>query len=373
MNEKPLLTIAIPTYQRAGFLKNLLEVILPQAHAMHGMIQVCISDNGSNDNTREIVLDAKKTYGELIIYHEHKKNTGHDNNMLTVMEMSLGKFVWLLGDDDMIAPHGIEKVIYGIKNFCNEHTGLVIMSHQSYFIDEKTGQEVVYFETKDSNKPSAYPIATKDIMGLRSENSFLSVLLFNNDFLKKVLQEEKAAIQEAMGTGYLHAFIAQLMLLKYSELQIMKYNEVIIREALHGYKFYVEDKFKLYYVGWNRFDNLLLSNKYMTPFYRTVIVREKKKLRRRALKEMALMKAFGTFNYVSFLGCINLFFNQAPLLDAVIFSVFFAIISLTPSWFIKSGYKMFIKVKYKNTWQTVWLHIVVSQEMMSKGERRLVY
>jgi len=60
MKNKPFLTIAIPTYNRAIYLKNLLNCIVPQAEDLCGLVQICISNNSSTDNTREIIADFKK-------------------------------------------------------------------------------------------------------------------------------------------------------------------------------------------------------------------------------------------------------------------------------------------------------------------------
>ena len=121
MNGKPLISIAIPTYNRATFLQSLLNCAVPQAKELQGMVEICISNNGSKDNTREIVMSFKEKYPNLIRYSENKENLGFDKNMLKAIEMSNGDFVWLLGDDDMIVGNGIKKVIDFINNNCDKN------------------------------------------------------------------------------------------------------------------------------------------------------------------------------------------------------------------------------------------------------------
>ncbi|MCX6723784.1 MAG: glycosyltransferase family 2 protein [Candidatus Staskawiczbacteria bacterium] len=372
-NNKPLISIAIPTYNRAVFLQNLLSHIAPEANELEGIFQICISNNCSTDNTSEVVAGFQTRYPGLISYNENSENLGYDGNVLKIMEMSDGEFVWLLGDDDMIVDGGFKKVINFIKDYCDDNTGIILLGHESYCTDEKNGKEIAYFDTIEETKPKMYKTDIKDIIGIRSNNSFLSILLLNNKFLKKILKEENAYIAKAVTTSYIHVFIYQLMLLKYQQLEVLRFNEAIIHESLHCYKYYVEDKFSLYYVAWKKLDHLLLASKYVGDFYRRIITGEEKKIRRRAIKEMGSMKAFDTFNYHSFIGCVKLFFRQATWMDAFLVSFFFIIFLVTPSIILKEMYKTFVKAKYREKWQKVWLHIVVSNSMMSKGSRRLVF
>ena len=48
MDSKPLLTIAIPTYNGGNTIQNLLDLLLPQCS---DEIEVIISDNCSTDGT----------------------------------------------------------------------------------------------------------------------------------------------------------------------------------------------------------------------------------------------------------------------------------------------------------------------------------
>src|SRR3989344_1537810 len=116
MSNKPLLSIAIPTYNRAAYLQNLLDNILPQATQLDGMVQICISNNCSTDNTRELVLGLQKRYPNLIKCSENKQNLGFDMNVLKVVEMSDGEFIWTLSDDESITDNGLDQVV----KFINE-------------------------------------------------------------------------------------------------------------------------------------------------------------------------------------------------------------------------------------------------------------
>lgn len=371
MSNKPLISIAIPTYNRANFLKNLLDNILPQASCLGGEVEICISNNCSTDNTREVVMGYKEKYPNLINYNENEKNLGMDRNILKAMEMPQGDFVWLLGDDDMVVSNGIKKAVDFINNYCNKNTGLITFGHEARFVDNKTGKEVVWFHTIEKNKPKIYKIDRKNVVeSCFPDSTFISVLLFNNIFLKKILKEEKIIIDQALkAKDYIHVFLYQLMFLKYSQLEAIRLNEKIIDEDLHYYKLYVEDRFQLHYVAPRRLTDLLLSSKYMDDYYRKIFV-EGKKSAKSVIIEIGILKCFKSFNYSSFFGCIKMFFQQATFKDALLFSASFIIFSAIPSVILRNLYKIFLKVRFKKEWQKVWLSMVISNSEMARGTRR---
>jgi abequosyltransferase len=60
--KKPLLSICIPTYNREKYLKSAIESVLSQADEKNrNLIEICISDNCSKDNTEKLVKTFAKT------------------------------------------------------------------------------------------------------------------------------------------------------------------------------------------------------------------------------------------------------------------------------------------------------------------------
>lgn len=371
-NNKVLLSIAIPTYNRADFLNELLSNIITQAKPFQELIEICISNNGSSDNTKEIIFRYKNIYKGAINYNENKTNLGYDRNFNKVIEMANGKFVWLLCDDDNVVAGGLGKVIDFIKNHCNANTGLVFMGHESYYIDKTTKKRLVYFDTVEKDKPRIYEIDFKNIIGLRSDNSFGSVLLFNNFYLKKIFDQEQDFVKKAIGSYYIHTLLYQLMLIKYTELKILKFNEKIIDVDLHYYKFYIEDIFELYYTARRKFADLLLSSRSINNDYKNIIIKAENKVTKNTIKEIGCLKAFDTFNFISFIGCIKLFFLKAKFKDAIFISVAFIYFYIMPSFILRNIYRIFIKLKYKDNSEKIWFNILTTYTKMSKGERRVI-
>jgi glycosyltransferase involved in cell wall biosynthesis len=96
-NLDPLVTIAIPTYNRADYyLQQSLASALSQTY-QH--IEIIVSDNCSTDNTQAFV---RSFSDPRLRYFRHDKNIGANNNFNHCLEQAKGDYFLLLQDDDMI-------------------------------------------------------------------------------------------------------------------------------------------------------------------------------------------------------------------------------------------------------------------------------
>ncbi len=112
-SQRPLLTIAIPTFNRAGELAGLLDVLLPQVKQfMH--VEVLISDNASTDTTASVCETAASRWaaaGAHLRVRRHESNIGADANFASCYDSALGSFFWICGDDDRIVPGALAEVL----------------------------------------------------------------------------------------------------------------------------------------------------------------------------------------------------------------------------------------------------------------------
>jgi len=114
-SKKPLLTIAVPTYNRSAFLKQLLDVLAPQI-ANEPQVELLISDNASPDDTPEVVESFRKK-GLKVIYQRNVTNIGSDANFLQCYNMARGDFAWIFGDDDVIVDGGLRQVVRVLEKY----------------------------------------------------------------------------------------------------------------------------------------------------------------------------------------------------------------------------------------------------------------
>jgi glycosyltransferase involved in cell wall biosynthesis len=110
-----LLSIGIPTFNRAELLQSALYSLAPQIKEFQGEVELIVSDNNSQDNTADVVKWAQQ-FGP-IQYHHNNENIGASKNViLLITKLAKGDFCWILGDDDFVRPDGVKKILKIIKN-----------------------------------------------------------------------------------------------------------------------------------------------------------------------------------------------------------------------------------------------------------------
>ncbi len=93
---KPLFSVVIPTYKKPSYLKLAIQSVLNQSLKNFELI---IIDDSSKDKTREIVNSFNN---KKILYIENKSNIGVALNIKKAFSIAKGKYIFLLGDDDII-------------------------------------------------------------------------------------------------------------------------------------------------------------------------------------------------------------------------------------------------------------------------------
>ncbi|MBS3887266.1 MAG: glycosyltransferase family 2 protein [Dethiobacter sp.] len=104
------LSVAIPTYNGSCHIREALESIIIQLEDIDEEVEIVISDNASTDGTPEIIREYQQKY-PFIKYFRNDENLGVDRNFDLAVQRASGKYVWLFGDDDKMAPGGVQKVL----------------------------------------------------------------------------------------------------------------------------------------------------------------------------------------------------------------------------------------------------------------------
>lgn len=106
---KPILSICIPTYNRAKFLDKLLLQIFEFDDLLKSRLQICISDNASTDNTQEVILKWKNKIE--ISSTKQVCNIGGSRNFQAVAKLARCPWTILMGDDDRFLISGLENLL----------------------------------------------------------------------------------------------------------------------------------------------------------------------------------------------------------------------------------------------------------------------
>lgn len=103
-SESPLFTVIIPCKNRASYLHHTLRTCMMQNY---DNMEVLVSDDGSTDNTREVVEEASRL-DSRIHYLKPGSGTGMSHNFEYVLKQVKPGYVIALGGDDGLMPDGIK-------------------------------------------------------------------------------------------------------------------------------------------------------------------------------------------------------------------------------------------------------------------------
>jgi hypothetical protein len=101
MNEKPpnpLVSICIPTYNRASMVSDAIRSALGQSYSP---IEVLVVDNASTDNIEDIVRSFQDPRLKMV---KNDRNLGLFGNFNRCIELARGKYIHILHSDDWIDP-----------------------------------------------------------------------------------------------------------------------------------------------------------------------------------------------------------------------------------------------------------------------------
>ena len=108
----PLVSVVIPTYNRAHCLSRAIDSVLAQTH---DNLEIVVVDDGSRDETRDVI---QERYGhEKRVKYFYQKNTGVSGARNHGMAESQGDFVALLDSDDVWFPWKLEAQLAVFRAF----------------------------------------------------------------------------------------------------------------------------------------------------------------------------------------------------------------------------------------------------------------
>ena len=108
---KPILSICIATYNRAGFIGETLDSIIPQ---LDDDVELLVVDGASTDNTEDVVRKYAQKESR-IRYVRLSAKGGVDHDYDRSVELARGEFCWLFTDDDLLKHGAVATVKAAIK------------------------------------------------------------------------------------------------------------------------------------------------------------------------------------------------------------------------------------------------------------------
>lgn len=134
MNQQPLISVVLPTYNREQYIKRVTENVLSQTYKN---MELVIIDDGSTDKTPEILLELSRKNKQIIIL-TNKINLGYEKSLNKGIAAAHGKYIARIDDDDFWPnPKKLEKQV----EFLEKNKDYVLTGGGAIWID-KNGKEL---------------------------------------------------------------------------------------------------------------------------------------------------------------------------------------------------------------------------------------
>lgn len=128
MNNQPLVSVGIPTFNRPEFLKKAIDSITNQTYKN---LEIIISDNCSDSPEVEKFCTEYAKKDSRIKYFRHSENIGMALNGEFVLNQATGKYYMWCMDDDWLSENYIEESL----NFMLNNSGYSLVFGDRYFYD----------------------------------------------------------------------------------------------------------------------------------------------------------------------------------------------------------------------------------------------
>ena len=217
-----ILSICIPTFNRADTLLTLLNSITNQCDSLNkNEVEVVICDNHSTDNTSEVVADAESKSDFKFRYIVHAHNTGAMKNMVSTIKYASGDFCWLMGSDDIFEPGSINRVLEVLKKYPAINLLVPRFNIYDFTLTHKSADtsRPIYGFKNEELITNFEPVSHNIVYEL----GFFSILIFNRKAWNEV-----ADLPEFEYNNYLHVN----KLIKIAK----KYPIMILHDYLVGYR-----------------------------------------------------------------------------------------------------------------------------------------
>lgn len=196
MTNKPFLSVCIPTFNRAGFLRECLASLC-QDGVDKTMFEVVVSDNGSSDSTVAVLEEFSNILP--LRYVVQSENIGMDRNFDAVVALAQGEYCWLLGSDDAVESYGLQKLMGALRA---ERTDILHFGYVQCDIELKRRFTAHPPIGRVDSKPEVFASYIGGLQNVSLMFAFISSFAFR----RSLWMDQRVRVQGWVGTHYIHMF-----------------------------------------------------------------------------------------------------------------------------------------------------------------------
>jgi len=223
-DDRPLVSIVIPTHNRAAFLDECLESVFAQAYRP---LEILVIDDCSSDNTAEVAAKwaekAKETTDLSFTCHRLPRNLGFAKAVTLGYIFSQGEFIANHDSDDLSHPDRIAKQVQFLQ--MNPDYSLVGTNYE-VFSDDFNKRKKAYLVRYDNNIVSCY----------RAGNH---CVCFGSVLMRRRVVDRLGGLTTFMRGAEDYEFIARAI--------VQGFNVQNLREPLYYYREHSEQRSREFY------------------------------------------------------------------------------------------------------------------------------
>jgi glycosyltransferase involved in cell wall biosynthesis len=158
------ISIALATFQGARFLPEQLASFLEQTRLPD---ELCVSDDGSTDNTLELIRDFARSAPFPVDLQSNPNPRGSNKNFETVVQRCTGDVILFSDQDDVWLPEHIDRLVTPME----KDPRIVAVASNSRYVDEKLVPTGI-----DIQQSERFPNSLRDATMRLPRNQFELVL-----------------------------------------------------------------------------------------------------------------------------------------------------------------------------------------------------
>jgi glycosyltransferase involved in cell wall biosynthesis len=148
----PLVTIAIPTYNRSATVGRAIDSALAQTHER---LEVLVGDDASKDETAELLGELADRDARVRVVRRDR-NAGMVANMDATLRGATGDYVMLLADDDWLGPRCVERTLAAVQDGGDRGGALGRVAYYRDGAEVAAGQPVALAAADPAERVRAY-------------------------------------------------------------------------------------------------------------------------------------------------------------------------------------------------------------------------
>jgi abequosyltransferase len=203
-----LLSICIPTFNRAQILNRQLAWLIEEVKEFGEECEIIVSDNCSGDETPAVVEKWKSLSPIAFHANRNSENLGWMRNFSYCLSAACGHYTWILGDDDAVYEGAVAQVITTLKsrpdlslfylNFCERNVVAGSFNPEPWF---KNVEE-------DAKLPNGKAVFQKHLEHNIGSVIFISATIFRTQFGREAYQSWQDSTNNWAGLAYWNGYCA---------------------------------------------------------------------------------------------------------------------------------------------------------------------